>query len=100
MTGKQIAAPSPNEPNRLLRRSGFLSVRPGPFGEVFDTFESRAFAVCDHQIAHIYVSNPADIHWVRAVIAPMAGVARVFGGETEGVVAMRLDDRYQPDDAR
>ncbi len=31
-------------PNRALRRAGLLAARPGPFGEVLDTFASRAFA--------------------------------------------------------
>ena len=33
-------------------------MRPGPFGETLDTFGSRAFAVCDHQVAHVYVARP------------------------------------------
>ena len=46
--------------NRVLREAGFLSVRPGPFGEMLDTFGSRAFAVCDHQVAHVYVNRADD----------------------------------------
>ena len=45
--------------NRVLREAGFLRVRPGPFGEMLDTFGSRAFAVCDHQVAHVYL-DPTD----------------------------------------
>ena len=51
--------------NRVLREAGMLSVRPGPFGEVLDTFASRAFAVCDHQLAHVYVSQEQDLSAVR-----------------------------------
>ncbi|MCR4315427.1 MAG: alkaline phosphatase family protein [Planctomycetes bacterium] len=40
--------------NRELRRAGLLEVTDGPFGELIDFFESRAFAVCDHQVAHVY----------------------------------------------
>ena len=43
--------------NRSLRQAGLLKVRTGPFGEVLDTFGSQAFAVCDHQVAHIYVRS-------------------------------------------
>jgi predicted AlkP superfamily pyrophosphatase or phosphodiesterase len=77
------------EPNRALRRAGLLSVRDGPFGETLDTFESRAFAVCDHQIAHVYVNDPADLPRVRDVIASLPGVANVAGGE--GRAALGLD---------
>ena len=41
-------------------RRALLAVRPGPFGEMLDLFESRAFAVCDHQLAHVYVPDPDD----------------------------------------
>ncbi len=68
-------------PNRALRRAGLLAVRRGPFGEMWEPFTSRAFAVCDHQLAHIYVNDPADIPTVRARMAGLPGVARVLAGE-------------------
>jgi predicted AlkP superfamily pyrophosphatase or phosphodiesterase len=68
-------------PNRALRKAGLLAVRPGPFGEQLDTFESRALAVCDHQVAHVYVSDPADLERTRDVLADLPGVARVLAGE-------------------
>jgi len=68
-------------PNRALRKAGLLSVRLGPFGEQLDTFESRAFAVCDHQVAHVYVSDLADVVRTRAVLADLPGVARVLAGD-------------------
>jgi predicted AlkP superfamily pyrophosphatase or phosphodiesterase len=72
----------PIELNRALRRRGLFAVRPGPFGETLDTFASRAFAVCDHQCAHAYVRQAADIPLLREVLEPLPGVARVLG-ETE-----------------
>jgi predicted AlkP superfamily pyrophosphatase or phosphodiesterase len=48
-------------PNRVLREKGLLVARPGPFGERLDVFRSRAFAVVDHQVAHVYVKDPADL---------------------------------------
>src|SRR5262245_50083404 len=54
----------PVYPNRLLRQAGLLAVRPGPFGEHVDLFVSRAFAVCDHQLAHVYIREPHDIELV------------------------------------
>jgi predicted AlkP superfamily pyrophosphatase or phosphodiesterase len=65
-------------PNRALRRAGFLCTRPGPFGENLDTFTSQAFAVCDHQIAHIYVRHPSDLPRVRDLISALDGVACVL----------------------
>jgi len=68
-------------PNRALRDAGLLEVRAGPFGEQLDVFGSRAFAVCDHQLAHVYVADPADRSRVRDVLAPLPGVARVLSDD-------------------
>ena len=38
-------------------KPGLLDVRNGPFGEQLDLYGSRAFAVCDHQLAHVYVRD-------------------------------------------
>lgn len=67
--------------NRKLREKGWLQVRRGPFGEQLDTYDSRAFAVCDHQIAHVYVRDPAEGEEVRGFLASLKGVARTAVGE-------------------
>ncbi len=76
------------EPNRILRRAGLLGVRLGPFGEIFDPFTSRAFAVCDHQVAHIVVRDPADVPRVIDLLAPVPGVARLLAGEARAEVGL------------
>jgi predicted AlkP superfamily pyrophosphatase or phosphodiesterase len=63
--------------NRVLRRMGLLSARDGPFGEQLDTFASRAFAVSDHQVSHVYVRDTADFEAVRG-LKDLPGVARVL----------------------
>src|SRR6185312_1697524 len=67
--------------NRVLRAAGLLEVRRGPFGEQLDLYGSRAFAVVDHQLAHVYVPNPDDIPRVRDTLAPLPGVGRVLVGD-------------------
>ena len=47
---------------------------------MLDTFASRAFAVCDHQLAHVYVSQQQDISAIRDLLAGQEGVMRVLGG--------------------
>ncbi len=66
--------------NRILREAGMLTVRRGPFGEQLDTFISRAFAVCDHQVAHVYVVAQDDIVNVQELLASQQGVMRVLEG--------------------
>lgn len=75
-------------PNRILRRAGLLQVRPGPFGEVFDPLTSRAFAVCDHQLAHVHVADPADRPRVQELLAAEPGVGRVFAGEARDEIGL------------
>ena len=67
--------------NRLLRRAGLLTARTGPFGEVLDLFNSRAFAVCDHQLAHIYLNDADDVQRVRDALAEVPGIGKLFIGE-------------------
>jgi predicted AlkP superfamily pyrophosphatase or phosphodiesterase len=74
--------------NRALRVAGLLSVRRGPFGEQLETFLSRAFAVCDHQLAHVYVRDAEDIQRVRDLLAPLPGVAKVYVGEERAEIGL------------
>lgn len=64
--------------NRHLRRCGWLGVRNGPFGEMLIPGESDAFAVADHQLAHVYVRRPAMMNEVRAKLQSLPGIDCVF----------------------
>lgn len=66
--------------NQALRRQGWLEVRDGPFGETLDTFGSRAFAVCDHQVAHVRVRDPKLVPEVVRFLTGLEGVAEVLAG--------------------
>ncbi len=76
----------PIEINRVLRKAGLLTVRPGPFGDFLDTFTSQAFAVCDHQLAHVSVQG--ELEQVRDVVAAIPGVARVYAGEERAEIGL------------
>ncbi|MDX2039207.1 MAG: alkaline phosphatase family protein [Isosphaeraceae bacterium] len=78
--------------NRVLRRAGTVAARPGPFGETLDTFESDAFAVCDHQLAHIHVRDPRDVARIRDLLAAVPEVDRLLVGPERAEVG--LDHRY------
>src|SRR5262249_136000 len=77
------------EPNRALRRAGLLAARRGACGEQLDTFESRAVAVCDHQLAHVYVREGQDMAPVLEALEPLPGVGRVLVGEARDEVGLR-----------
>ncbi|WP_110709439.1 nucleotide pyrophosphatase/phosphodiesterase family protein [Salinicola sp. CR57] len=65
--------------NRALREAGLVSVRRERDQEQLDAGASRAFAVADHQVAHIYVSDPAEVPTVKALIEGLDGVEAVWG---------------------
>ena len=64
--------------NRVLRKAGMLHVRPELGLEMLDAGASDAFAVADHQIAHIYVRNPERVREVRTLIERVEGVEAVL----------------------
>ncbi|MFN9788595.1 MAG: alkaline phosphatase family protein [Pirellulaceae bacterium] len=59
---------------RALRQAGYLEIRKGPFGEMLIPGDCRAFAVVDHQIAHIYVKPGEDRIAVRRLVESIEGV--------------------------
>ena len=108
--------------NRVLRQRGYLEVRETLEWEMLDCGASRAFAVADHQIAHVYVRDPEDIGPVADLLADVPGIERVLSANEKlqwGVDHKRagdliavaepgywftyyywLDDRKAPDFAR
>jgi predicted AlkP superfamily pyrophosphatase or phosphodiesterase len=109
--------------NRILREHGWLQVRQEALGwETMDCGASAAFAVADHQLAHVYVQRPEDVAQVKSLLEKVDGIDMVldrgqqaeFGidhersGELVVVAApgswftyyFWLDDRLAPDYAR
>jgi len=73
------------QPNRILRERGWLKVRRGPYGEQLVPWESGAFAVCDHQIAHVVVQGNASIKEVRAALLETPGIEACEPAEAFGL---------------
>ena len=67
--------------NMELRKAGFLKVREIESREYLDFEMSRAFAMVDHQVAHIYVNNKSDIEGVKHLIEKIDGVDKVLSEE-------------------
>jgi predicted AlkP superfamily pyrophosphatase or phosphodiesterase len=108
--------------NRTLRSAGALTVREEGGRELLDCGASAAFAVADHQVAHLYVARPERIDHVSSICRELDGVDRVMNRQEQAAVGLDhersgdlvlvaqpgrwfsydywLDDRRAPDFAR
>ncbi|MFE9258747.1 alkaline phosphatase family protein [Streptomyces sp. NPDC006879] len=68
----------PVDINRALRRAGLLEVHTQDGMEYLDPTTSRAFAVADHQIAHVYVRRPEDVETVGKALCGLPGLAELL----------------------
>jgi predicted AlkP superfamily pyrophosphatase or phosphodiesterase len=64
--------------NRALRQAGLLRVREERGAEKLDAGASEAFAVADHQVAHVYVKRKERLDEVRKLVAALPGVDAVL----------------------
>lgn len=64
--------------NRALREQNLLVVREEQGLELLDAGASAAFAVADHQIAHVYVNDRTKLDEVRAIVSQLPGVDTVL----------------------
>lgn len=75
--------------NRVLRSAGSLRVRRELDAELLDPAASDAFAVADHQCAHVYVRDPDRIAHVADLCRGTPGVERVLDRREQQ--ALRID---------
>ncbi len=74
-----VAVNRPVHLNRLFRERGWLTVKEELGLELLDAGNSRAFAVADHQVAHVYLNDCSLLPQVQAALESTTGVARVLG---------------------
>ncbi len=65
--------------NRVFRAQGWLSIKDELGRETLDLGGSKAFAIADHQVAHIYLNDPSLRDKVRQVLEITPGVQHVLG---------------------
>ena len=74
--------------NRIFRKKGWLQIKDELGLELLDAGACRAFAVADHQVAHVYVNDPTIRGEVRSLLEDTPGVEEVrescFGGGIGG----------------
>lgn len=69
--------------NRLLRNEGLIQIRVERGLELLDAAASKAFAVADHQIAHIYINDPSVTEKVKALLKFVSGIELVLDREAQ-----------------
>ena len=81
--------------NRELRKAGLLSIKEELGRDGLDVFMSDAFAVADHQMAHVYVREKDRIAEVKKLLENIPGVEKVMRSEeiwTHGIATARAGD--------
>jgi predicted AlkP superfamily pyrophosphatase or phosphodiesterase len=83
-------ASKPIHLNRLFRERGgpWIAIREELGRELLDPGASDAFAVADHQIAHIYINNPSIENRVRSFVESLDGVAAVLGAKEKAALGI------------
>lgn len=64
--------------NRIFREKGYLQIRKERGLELLDAGASRAFAVVDHQIAHIHLGDASLLDEVKSLLENTPGVEMVL----------------------
>jgi predicted AlkP superfamily pyrophosphatase or phosphodiesterase len=75
-------------PNRRLVDAGLFRTREIKGMLYPDLFNYEAFAMVDHEIAHVYVADPGKIDFVRKTFTGLAGVAKVWTREEAAEVGL------------
>ncbi|GAA5214186.1 nucleotide pyrophosphatase/phosphodiesterase family protein [Corallincola platygyrae] len=75
--------------NRVLREHGYLEVRDSLSWELLDPGASAAFAVADHQVAHIYIKDPSKLNELQRLLEKQPGIAQVLNREQQA--ALHID---------
>lgn len=63
--------------NRIFREKGWIQVKDELGLETLDCGGCQAFAVADHQVAHVYINDPAITEDVREVVKAVDGVEEI-----------------------
>ncbi|MCB9852479.1 MAG: alkaline phosphatase family protein [Phycisphaerales bacterium] len=75
-------------PNRMLRDAGMAQIDERDGHEYLNLKESKAFAVVDHQFAHVYVNDPTDVDAAAGIFEGLDGIADSLYGDARSKVGM------------
>lgn len=77
--------------NRILRKYGLLRIKEELGAEILDTFNSQAFAVVDHQVAHVIVQDSSKLDEVRKILESTDGVEKVLDQDAQKKLGINHD---------
>ena len=77
--------------NRILRKHGLLRIKEELGVEILDTFNSQAFAVVDHQVAHVIVQDSSKLDEVRKILESTDGVEKVLDQDAQKKLGINHD---------
>jgi len=75
-------------PNRALAQAGLLETQRAGHMLYAEFHHSRAFAVVDHEIAHVAVRRPKDVESVRTCLRQLDGIAEVLDREAQAALGL------------
>jgi predicted AlkP superfamily pyrophosphatase or phosphodiesterase len=81
--------------NRVLRERGLIATRVELGRELLDAGASSAFAVADHQVAHVYVNDRSKLQAVGELLQNIAGIEQVL--DVNGKLAYGIDHERSGD---
>jgi len=74
---------TPIFPNQILRKKGYLHCRKIKKMQYVDYYQSQAFCMVDHQIAHIYVDDKKNIAKLKLLLQNNNAIAQVLNKEEQ-----------------
>ncbi|MEM9480976.1 MAG: nucleotide pyrophosphatase/phosphodiesterase family protein, partial [Verrucomicrobiota bacterium] len=89
--------------NRIFREKGWITIKDELGREILDLGASKAFAIADHQVAHVYVNESGLIPEVVKTLERTEGVESVLHGDGlrgAGIDHERAGDIVAVSDAR
>jgi predicted AlkP superfamily pyrophosphatase or phosphodiesterase len=76
-------------PNLALKNAGLMSVREMKGMQYPDFYGSRAFAMVDHEIAHVFIADRNDTDRVREVLSGAPGIGEII--DANGMAEIGID---------
>lgn len=81
--------------NRILREANMIDYRMEKGREMIDHGASRAFAMADHQIAHVYVKEKEDIPIIKALLEKEGNIDQILDADEKA--SYKLDHKRSGD---